>query len=52
MAAPVATYAAILDGRHLWLAIEALSAGRGTLHLLEHESFDEQAGGGEGVSGV
>src|SRR5680860_1462481 len=22
------------------------------LHLLEHENFDEQAGGGEGVSGV
>jgi len=35
-----------------WTSRARRRIGVPVLHLLEHESFDEQAGGGEGVSGV
>ena len=35
-----------------WTSQARRKIGVPVLHLLEHESFDEQAGGGEGVSGV
>ena len=35
-----------------WASRARRVLGIPTLHLLEHETFDEQAGGGEGVSGV
>ena len=35
-----------------WTSKARRKIGVPVLHLLEHESFDEQAGGGEGVSGV
>lgn len=35
-----------------WTSRARRSIGVPVLHLLEHESFDEQAGGGEGVSGL
>ncbi len=35
-----------------WTSRARRKIGVPVLHLLEHESFDEQAGGGEGVSGV
>jgi hypothetical protein len=35
-----------------WASKARRVLGIPTLHLLEHETFDEQAGGGEGVSGV
>lgn len=35
-----------------WTSRARRKLGVPVLHLLEHESFDEQAGGGEGVSGV
>jgi hypothetical protein len=35
-----------------WTAQARRKLGVPVLHLLEHESFDEQAGGGEGVSGL
>ena len=34
-----------------WTSRARRKLGVPVLHLLEHESFDEQAGGGEGVSG-
>lgn len=35
-----------------WTSQARRKIGVPVLHLLEHESFDEQAGGGEGISGV
>ena len=35
-----------------WTSKARRKIGVPVLHLLEHESFDEQAGGGEGLSGV
>ena len=35
-----------------WTSRARRRIGVPVLHLLEHETFDEQAGGGEGVSGV
>ncbi|WP_205471516.1 hypothetical protein [Nocardioides sp. SYSU D00038] len=35
-----------------WSSRARRALGVPVLHLLEHESFDEQAGGGEGVTGV
>jgi hypothetical protein len=35
-----------------WTSRARRKLGVPVLHLLEHENFDEQAGGGEGVSGV
>jgi hypothetical protein len=35
-----------------WTSRARRKIGVPVLHLLEHESFDEQAGGGEGVSGM
>ena len=35
-----------------WTSRARRKIGVPCLHLLEHESFDEQAGGGEGVTGV
>jgi hypothetical protein len=35
-----------------WTSRARRKIGVPVLHLLEHENFDEQAGGGEGVSGV
>ena len=35
-----------------WTSKARRKIGVPVLHLLEHESFDEQAGGGEGVTGV
>mgnify|MGYP001175512897 CR=1 FL=1 len=35
-----------------WTSQARRRIGVPVLHLLEHESFDEQAGGGEGVTGV
>ena len=35
-----------------WTSRARRVLGIPTLHLLEHETFDEQAGGGEGVSGA
>ena len=35
-----------------WTSRARRKIGVPVLHLLEHESFDEQAGGGEGVTGV
>jgi hypothetical protein len=35
-----------------WTSQARRKIGVPVLHLLEHESFDEQAGGGEGVTGV
>ncbi|HLN76696.1 MAG TPA: hypothetical protein VK204_06585 [Nocardioidaceae bacterium] len=35
-----------------WSSRARRKIGVPVLHLLEHESFDEQAGGGEGVTGV
>jgi hypothetical protein len=35
-----------------WASQARRKIGVPVLHLLEHENFDEQAGGGEGVSGV
>ncbi|GAB2875207.1 hypothetical protein [Nocardioides pacificus] len=35
-----------------WTSRARRHLGVPVLHLLEHESFDEQAGGGEGVTGV
>ncbi len=35
-----------------WTSRARRKLGVPVLHLLEHESFDEQAGGGEGVTGV
>ena len=35
-----------------WTSRARRRIGVPVLHLLEHENFDEQAGGGEGVSGV
>ena len=35
-----------------WTSKARRKLGVPVLHLLEHESFDEQAGGGEGVTGV
>jgi hypothetical protein len=35
-----------------WTSRARRKLGVPVLHLLEHETFDEQAGGGEGVSGV
>lgn len=35
-----------------WSSRARRKIGVPVLHLLEHESFDEQAGGGEGISGV
>jgi hypothetical protein len=35
-----------------WTSRARRKIGVPVLHLLEHESFEEQAGGGEGVSGV
>ncbi|WP_183095608.1 hypothetical protein [Nocardioides stalactiti] len=35
-----------------WTSRARRKLGVPVLHLLEHESFDEQAGGGEGVSGL
>jgi hypothetical protein len=35
-----------------WTSRARRRIGVPVLHLLEHESFDEQAGGGEGVTGV
>ena len=35
-----------------WTSKARRKIGVPCLHLLEHENFDEQAGGGEGVSGV
>lgn len=35
-----------------WTSQARRKIGVPVLHLLEHESFDEQAGGGEGVSGL
>lgn len=44
---------AVRDFFHLdWTSRARRAIGIPTLHLLEHETFDEQAGGGEGVSGV
>ncbi len=35
-----------------WTSRARRKIGVPVLHLLEHETFDEQAGGGEGISGV
>jgi hypothetical protein len=35
-----------------WTSRARRKIGVPVLHLLEHESFDEQAGGGEGITGV
>jgi hypothetical protein len=35
-----------------WTSKARRKIGVPVLHLLEHESFDEQAGGGEGISGL
>ena len=35
-----------------WTSRARRKIGVPVLHLLEHENFDEQAGGGEGISGV
>ncbi|GAB2756947.1 hypothetical protein [Nocardioides pakistanensis] len=35
-----------------WTSRARRKIGVPVLHLLEHESFDEQAGGGEGISGL
>ena len=35
-----------------WTSKARRKIGVPVLHLLEHENFDEQAGGGEGVTGV
>ena len=35
-----------------WTSKARRKLGVPVLHLLEHENFDEQAGGGEGISGV
>jgi hypothetical protein len=35
-----------------WTSKARRKIGVPCLHLLEHENFDEQAGGGEGVSGM
>ena len=35
-----------------WTSRARRKLGVPVLHLLEHENFDEQAGGGEGISGV
>ena len=35
-----------------WTSRARRKIGVPVLHLLEHESFDEQAGGGEGVTGL
>ena len=35
-----------------WTSKARRSIGVPILHLLEHENFDEQAGGGEGVTGM
>jgi hypothetical protein len=35
-----------------WTSQARRKIGVPVLHLLEHENFDEQAGGGEGISGV
>jgi hypothetical protein len=35
-----------------WTSRARKKIGVPVLHLLEHESFDEQAGGGEGISGI
>ncbi len=35
-----------------WTSKARRAIGVPVLHLLEHESFDEQAGGGEGVTGL
>ena len=35
-----------------WTSRARRKIGVPVLHLLEHENFDEQAGGGEGVTGV
>jgi len=44
---------AVREFFHLdWTSRARRVLGIPTLHLLEHETFDEQAGGGEGVSGV
>lgn len=43
----------VADFFHLdWTHRARRKIGVPVLHLLEHESFDEQAGGGEGVSGM
>jgi hypothetical protein len=52
--------AIILTGPHVvagffhvdWTSKARRKIGVPVLHLLEHENFDEQAGGGEGVSGL
>lgn len=44
---------AVQDFFHLdWTSRARRAIGIPTLHLLEHETFAEQSGGGEGVSGV
>ncbi len=44
---------AVRDFFHVdWASRARRAIGIPTLHLLEHETFDEQGGGGEGVSGV
>ena len=35
-----------------WTSRARRKLGVPVLHLLEHENFDEQAGGGEGVTGM
>jgi hypothetical protein len=35
-----------------WTSRARRKLGVPVLHLLEHETFDEQAGGGEGVTGL
>ena len=35
-----------------WTSRARRKIGVPVLHLLEHENFDEQAGGGEGVTGL
>ena len=44
---------AVRDFLHVdWTSQARRALGIPCLHLLEHETFDEQAGGGEGVSGI
>ncbi len=44
---------AVRDFLHVdWASKARRSLGIPTLHLLEHETFAEQAGGGEGVDGI
>ena len=44
---------AVRDFLHVdWASQARRALGIPCLHLLEHETFDEQAGGGEGVSGA